>query len=298
MNRSKILRSYFRSTFLVLILIPALALVIGRGSFGLSDPAAPHIATNNMVLAVMTAFALVCFKASYVQEMEHARILAELGSPFLILLGTIILLLNLISTASGIGFILSGLYFLLNGVLLCFLAWPNPAASLLRGVMSLPSYFASIPARIRNPEGSAVPCYFALFVAVLLTGIFGLLQPGIGLAFRWYPYENPAALNPKESLIMSFFVPATLILYRVFNCLYSPKNLLFTEFMIAMGFFHGFVMMVDSIAGTQGNNNVHHIAGGDIILMWAIGFLFLVYHPALDDSGIKLVSHNSDADVQ
>ncbi|KAL2912566.1 hypothetical protein HK105_207965 [Polyrhizophydium stewartii] len=281
--RKTVFRWYLRTAFWLLVFVPAVALVTARDSVSFTDPEAPHFPNENMLRACIYAYTIVCFRASFVENLDrHAWILAEFGAPCLILWGTLIELYDCCVNASkhaGMTFI--GAYFITIGGLLALLRWPDLEDSLWSGPKSVGRFFAQLPGRIRSPKSPRPVAYFALFIAVLFTVVVALLQPGIGLAFRWYPYKDPAALGPTESIIMAFFVPFAIIMYRVFDDLYAPYNILFTEFASLMGFFHGFVMMTDSIMGTQGNTNIHHVVGGDVLLMFIIGTVLAAYHPGI-----------------
>ncbi|KAI8906833.1 hypothetical protein EDD86DRAFT_56576 [Gorgonomyces haynaldii] len=281
-KRVRWLRYYLRTTFLWLIVVPALCLTGGRGKFTVSDPTEPHIATNNMVFACWEAFAIICLRASFIPGLDrYGWCLSEFGAVYMILQGTIIIVANLANPATTSSvYLVSGGYFIVLGLIFMFLRWPNPILALGRGCYRLPTFFKQLPSKIAKSEHK-VPTYWALVVAVIFTFVYFLLQPGIGLAFRWFPYADPAQLTPKESVIVPFFVPAAIFLYRFCYRLYDPECILFTEFISLMGYFHGFAMMTDSIAGTQGNTNIHHIYGGDVVLMWLIGSVFLAYHPAV-----------------
>ncbi|ORZ37264.1 hypothetical protein BCR44DRAFT_1430801 [Catenaria anguillulae PL171] len=256
--QARLIRLYLRFAFVLVIVIPACALVIWRNDVALTDPKTPHLATQNMSLAVLYAYALACARASLLptHNVAATQILVGFGGFYLLATGALITF---------------GLYYLLLGIGLLILRWPNPVDAVTGWIQGVVEGVKDFPKRLRDPKSPKVASYWALFCACLLASVVGLLQPGIGLAFRWYPYPDPTRLTPTESLICGFFIPAVLYLFAYWHRLYDEDVILFTEFISLMGFFHGFAMMIDSIAGTQGNDNVHHILGGDVVLMWLIG---------------------------
>ena len=62
-----------------------------------------------------------------------------------------------------------------------------------------------------------------------------------------------------------------------------------------MGFMHGFAMMCDSIAGTQGNINIHHVVGGDVLLMYGIGVVFMWWHPGV---GVVVCGKGEEIEIE
>ncbi|KAJ3117934.1 Sister chromatid cohesion protein 2 [Phlyctochytrium bullatum] len=284
--RLRILRVYFRLAFLLHIILPAIALVAGRGTFALTDPKLPHLATQNMFLACVQGYALLCFRASFIRDLEaaHAWILVAFGGPMSVLLGIILLMLNaFITKTPGWGFAFSGAYFLTIGVALVGLRWPR----FHRAIGGIPGgvfrFWKGLPAKLRQPAGPKVPVYWMFVVALVCVFVVGLLQPGIGLAFRWYPYDDPAILSKKEGIMMAFFLPAGIHLFRAFDDPYAPRNLLFTEMFATHAAFHAFAMMCDNISGTQGNTNIHHVVGGDVCLWWITAGVLFAWHPAFGE---------------
>ncbi|KAI9358879.1 hypothetical protein DFJ73DRAFT_904948, partial [Zopfochytrium polystomum] len=330
---------FLRTAFVWLVVVPAVALVVGRGHVALTDPVDPHLATQNMFLAVVYAYAIACTRASFIPAPPNSLpqpllpshhpaadstssslrdsslgrrppppphlILIGFGAAMISLAGALILLYNYAVTLNpDPAFAAGGFYFLLIGLALAVLRLADPrvvaAAAAARpappsstATTSSPPQPATRPAlarraystlrafhaRLLRPTAPRPAAYFALFLALLFASVLGLLQPGIGLAFRWLPYPDPKVLTPPESLICAFFLPAVFFLLATWHRIYDPDCVLFAEFLALMGFFHGFAMMVDSVAGTQGNTNVHHVVGGDVVLMWVIGIVFTVYHP-------------------